>query len=189
MEIYLIRHTRVNCEERVCYGHTDLDVADTFDDELKNVRQRLDWKKNDEILAFSSPLVRCKLLAENLVDNTLNFDKRLMELNFGEWELQKWDSISSDHYVKWCCEYIETPCPQGESFQDLYKRTTSFFDEIASKNNDKIAIITHAGVIRAMLAYVMELPLHRAFSLRIDYGSISKIKLDGQIRNIEYINR
>jgi alpha-ribazole phosphatase len=40
---------------------------------------------------YSSPLVRCKILASYLQSS--DFDSRLVEMNFGDWELQKWDDI------------------------------------------------------------------------------------------------
>jgi len=34
MEIYLIRHTTPDVAKGICYGQTDLDVANTFEEEV-----------------------------------------------------------------------------------------------------------------------------------------------------------
>ena len=191
MEIYLIRHTKVNCENNVCYGQSDLDLADSYQDELNALRQKLNWNNNENVAFFSSPLKRCKILAKNLAYQPVTIDNRIMEINFGEWELKKWDEINSAHYNRWCTDFVYTACPSGESFLDLYTRSKNFFEEIISYQNnfDMIAIITHAGVIKSILSQVLEMKIEKAFSIRIDYGGISKIKLDRNLKNIEYINR
>lgn len=35
MKIYLIRHTTPHIEKGICYGQTDLDVAETFNNEAE----------------------------------------------------------------------------------------------------------------------------------------------------------
>jgi len=49
-------------------------------------------------------------------------------------------------------------------------------------------VITHAGVIRALLARALNLPLANSFQLRIDSGSVHKLRRSDDYLYVEYIN-
>ncbi|HNN82431.1 MAG TPA: histidine phosphatase family protein, partial [Leptospiraceae bacterium] len=49
-------------------------------------------------------------------------------------------------------------------------------------------LVTHGGVIRAILAHTLGLPLENSFRLKIEYGSISKIQVTNQISQVEFVN-
>ena len=83
MQVTLIRHTRVNVPKDILYGQLDVGLADSFPQEAEAYRQQL---PRDFDAVFSSPLTRCKRLAETLEYTAIEFDERLMEYNFGNWE-------------------------------------------------------------------------------------------------------
>lgn len=91
MEIYLVRHTETICEKGVCYGQSDVGLAEPFDSVFENIVSQLP----SEAIIFSSPLKRCVILAEYIQNTikTISFEKedRLMEMNFGDWEMKNWN--------------------------------------------------------------------------------------------------
>ena len=186
MEIYIIRHTKPNCDKGICYGQADVDIQDNL--ELNKLKNNI--INPEEFVFYTSPLKRCLKLAEHISNSKFISDNRLMEINFGDWELQKWTSIENHQdFQSWRNDFVEFTCPNGESFQDLYKRSTNFFNEILKADHKKIAIVTHAGVIRCILSHILEIPLKKAPNLQIDYGSISKIKVLEYAISVEYINK
>ncbi len=188
MDIYLIRHTSLDCPKGVCYGHSDIDVSDNFNVELESVKSKL--PELDDFVFYSSPLKRCIKLASSLALNGYTADERLKEHNFGDWELKKWSElVYCKCFQKWKYEFINNPSPNGESTAEVYKRCEEFFEELILKDHKKIAIITHSGVIRMIAAKILGMPLDKAFSLGLDYASVSKVNINGQITSIEYINR
>lgn len=133
MDLILIRHTKPDAKEGVCYGRTDVGLAPSFEKEKKAIQKKIPHEVFDAI--FSSPLSRCKKLAESLFPNKqITFDERLLELNFGDWEGLHWDDIStSEEAEAFFNDYINTACPDGESYQDMLKRVTKFYNEIKKK--------------------------------------------------------
>ena len=98
MKLFLIRHTSLQVPSGICYGQSDIDVASSFMNEALVTQQKLISSPFDAI--YASPLQRCLKLA-----NTLNLgepmtDNRLMELNFGDWEMSAWDDIPRDFKIK-----------------------------------------------------------------------------------------
>jgi alpha-ribazole phosphatase len=192
MEVYLIRHTTPQIEKGICYGQSDILLADTFQKESSKLLEYLPDKIDT---VYSSPSSRCMKLAELIKpDQKITQDKRLMEMNFGDWEMKKWDEIDKPELNKWMADFVNEKATGGECFEELHQRVKSFFNENmleAPNAADSVAVITHGGVIRSVLCQVLEIPLRNAFKIPIDYGSITRINIDGKscYQNIEYINK
>lgn len=98
-------------------------------------------------------------------------DKRIMELNFGDWELKYWEQIPSPEIQPWYDNYIHVAPPNGESMVEMQHRVYDFFDHLKKKYSDnKILIITHAGVIRLMIQKISEIPIEEIFSIEVIHG-------------------
>lgn len=173
MEIILIRHTTPKIAKGFCYGQSDLDITDTFLEEIKPIIKDIPIN-NTDIIYYSSPLKRCKKLAEKLSDNII-FDDRLKELNFGDWELQNWNNINKKELDIWMKDFVNVPVTNGESYMDLHARTISFLTEIKEKNYKKVVIITHAGVIRSLYSFIKKTSLETSFDLKLQYGQVLEI--------------
>ena len=188
MQLYLVRHTRPAIASGICYGQSDLDVAESFTEDLNAVRHKL--ADISPTLSFSSPLQRCTKLAEQLQLAPLKTDSRLMELDFGDWEMQAWEAIPRQQLDNWSMTYIDTPPPNGESFSALQQRVIEFIHQLQSQHQGQtILIITHAGVIRALLANVLNLALNEVFKFQLDYGSVTQLTFNDTVHNVGYINR
>lgn len=175
LELYFIRHPTVKLNKGICYGQSDVEIADTFENEVELIKKKIPFYS--EMVFYSSPLKRCLLLAKRLSKTRPIIDKRLLELNFGDWELKRWDLINQSQLKAWTDDFIVKSCPNGESYIDLYTRTTEFFNELIKKDHESVVIITHSGVIRAIISYILQIPLKHSFSIQIDYRGLSKIKV------------
>lgn len=174
MEIYLIRHTTPFVKQGICYGQTDLELDVSFKQEASEVLKKMPQSVD---VVYSSPLKRCSKLAA-LIDETYLIDPRLIELNFGNWELQAWDEIPSTEIESWYRDFVNTPAFNGESYLELSKRAFSFFEEIISLNYKSIAVVTHSGVIRALLSFYYNIPLEKSFdAFSIPYGEVIQLKV------------
>lgn len=184
MEIYLIRHTTPAVENNLCYGQADVPLSASFDYELRFLQKNIP-KRFDAV--FMSPSQRCRILAEKFGTERYVRDERLLELNFGEWEMKKWNDIDPQALNNWMSDFVNCKIPGGESFTDLFQRASNFFDEVLKKNYEKTAIITHAGVIRCFVAQILEIPLKSAFKIPVDYASITKLKSREGINSIDLV--
>lgn len=187
MEIYIVRHTRVNVAPNLCYGQTDVPLADSFAADADIVRQKL--PPLHECVVYASPLSRCRKLAEQLYHGRIRYDPRLLELNFGAWEGQRWDTIPEIHLKTWAEDFVNLRCPGGESFQELFTRTAAFWEDLRPQSGALAIVVTHGGLIRALLAHVLHLPAEYAMRLNVDYGGVTKIHLNDDGPIVHYINR
>jgi alpha-ribazole phosphatase len=188
MQLYLIRHTSLALPSGICYGQSDVEVSGSFAEELTAIRSKI--ADISPVCSFSSPLKRCRQLAEHLELPNLKFDERLQELNFGEWEMQAWQSIPAHQIHAWSVDYVESSPPGGESFSDLYRRCSEFIaDMLQQFQNQDLIAVTHSGVIRALLAFALGLPLTEMFEFTLDYGGITKLSFQRDQTSAVFINQ
>ena len=188
MEIYLIRHTAPPIEKGICYGQTDISVAECFHNEARKLKLRLP-EISDAV--YSSPLSRCLKMAKQLnPGKEILIDDRLLEMNFGDWEMKNWDEIDQQELNKWMQDFVNEKVPGGENFVTLNNRVNHFIDELLQSSFERVAIFTHAGVIRCFVARVLEISLNNVFRIAVDYSSVAKIHLnrDKNLNRMENLN-
>lgn len=173
-----MRHTETVCEKGICYGQSDVGIREPYQAIFESILKQLP----QEAVLYSSPLQRCAILAKHIQQNTkiesIIEDSRLMEMHFGDWELQSWDSIPREVLDPWMENFVTANVPNGESFVELDFRVTEFLDNGISKTHSKpIIIVAHSGVIRSILCKVNNLPLQEAFKTPLDYGAVIKIEM------------
>ncbi|MFI3288688.1 MAG: histidine phosphatase family protein [Rikenellaceae bacterium] len=178
--VYLQRHTKPQIEPQICYGVSNISLhTDYREHHLPEVLRRIEHIKIDRI--YSSPLKRCFTLAcdikrEKAVSN-ITIDNRLMELNFGEWEMVHWNDIYVSAEGKaWFDDFLHTPTLGGESFDDMVERVRSFLTNIKDIDED-ILVVTHSGVMRAALVITGVVPTEEVFGVEINYGDLIEITL------------
>lgn len=178
MNIYLIRHTTPKVEQGTCYGQTDLDVEENFEQEVQLISRYI--PDFNQIKYYSSPLKRCLKLAEKLNKDNLVVDARLKELNFGDWEMKKWQEIEENEFTNWRRNFIQQPTPNGEAHIHLHHRATEFWKELTEKTYTQVGIVTHYGILQALLAHLLHIPLEKSFRLDLAYGAVIRVILQGE---------
>jgi alpha-ribazole phosphatase len=178
MEVYLVRHTETVCEKGICYGQSDVGIREPYEAIFESILNQL---PQDAIL-YSSPLQRCTILAKHILENTkidsIIEDARLMEMNFGDWELRNWDAIPQEVLNPWMEDFVNVRVPNGESFVDLHDRVLDFLDNKLARENEKpVIIVAHAGVIRSFLCKINDVSLKDAFQNKVNYGDVIKIEI------------
>nr|WP_236675969.1 alpha-ribazole phosphatase [Chryseolinea lacunae] len=173
----MIRHTTPAVDKGICYGQTDLLLTADFQEEASDVLENLPTKPD---VIYSSPLHRCRILAEFLSRASgvpVEVDKRLMELHFGNWEMKRWDDIDSTDLTQWMSNYERARCPGGESYHDLMARVEDFIVSLQATTHKTSWVVTHGGVLRAVNVLVNKISLKQSMDLRIPYGNILRLKL------------
>lgn len=173
MALYLIRHTTPDIAPGICYGQTDLDVGPAFTSEAEKITTQLhQLGVADGTSVFSSPLIRCRKLAEQISPVEIMLDPRLMELNFGDWEMRHWNDLNADKLKRWGDDFVNQTCPNGESYQQLHNRTALFLSDLSKHGIDEALIVTHGGVMRSLLCHLRHTHLIDSFNYELKYGEI-----------------
>ena len=148
----LARHTRIGVEADVCYGQTDVPLADTFEREASDLLRRLPHA--DRLL--TSPLIRCAQLAQRISTATglePEVDHRLKEMDFGAWEGRRWSEIPREEIDAWNDDILMARPHGGESVAMLEERTAAALSDYRS-TGDVCLVVTHGGVVRSAMRLV-----------------------------------
>lgn len=175
MEVYLIRHTTPVFEPGLIYGRKELLLHPDFPSELEAVRLQLEA---DFDIIYSSPALRCAELAAALSPAFVT-DNRLQELDFGEWEGKTWDTVDQHALQAWMDDYVHVCTPGGESMMQMHTRVTEFWKELGQSNYRKVAVVTHAGVIRLVRSIVDQIALTDIFDIKVAYGEVIRVRING----------
>lgn len=178
MRILFIRHTSVAVEKGICYGQTDVPLADSFPEEAEEVKEKLSNYKIDG--AFTSPLSRCRRLAEYCGFPDAMPDERLMEMNFGEWEMKRYDEISDPRLQLWYDDYLNVPATGGESAMMQRNRFKDFLRSLQYDDDKTIAVFTHGGILIHALVLLKGLSYSESYALDLGYGSVLEFDVTQQ---------
>lgn len=126
---------------------------------------------------FTSPLSRCVRLAEFCGYPDAVRDNRLLEMNFGEWEMQRYEEIHDPYIQDWYEDYINLPVPGGESFTMQFERVSAFLEELRQQPFRRVLIFAHGGVLACAKIYAGLTAPKEAFFNLTPYGGHIKLLL------------
>jgi probable phosphoglycerate mutase len=177
-KLYLLRHGAIEWPEADCFiGQTDAPLS------KEGRLQARDWRNELPGLGFSvvwsSDLSRTLETAEIIFggcSTEIRTCSQLREIRLGEWDGVPRSRIRGHHPHLWTARGKDlagfTP-PGGESFRDLQNRAVAQVLQIAEQSPACACIVTHAGVIRVLICYFLQIPLPNLFRIHLDYGSLS----------------
>lgn len=177
MKLVLIRHTAVAVARGTCYGQSDVALAETFCSEAERVKRQLEAYSFDRV--YSSPLSRCRRLASYCGYDSPETDPRLMEMNFGDWEMKRYDEITDPRLQLWYDDFLNVRASGGESSMDQRRRLTDFIGDLkkSASPGDTVAVFTHGGIIIHALATLCAMTDSEAFANQPGYGAIAEIDI------------
>ena len=175
MNTYFIRHTSVDVAPGVCYGRSDVPLSDTFEEEASRTLEQIKDIKFDKV--YTSPLSRSVKLATYCGFPKAEQEPRIMELDFGDWEMKKFDDIKDLNLEKWYKDYLDIKPAGGESYQDMAARVASFITELRQQPYENVAIFCHGGSNLCAMVYAGLLKMEGMFEHIPPFGSVTKIEL------------
>ena len=149
MTLWLARHAQPLIAPGICDGATDV-AADAG--ATRAAAQALAQCLPPGIQVISSTLQRCEQLTHCLQglrpDLAYKTDRRLVEIDFGCHEGQRWDAIAPADYDAWTADFGGHRFGGRESVNEFLQRVAGVWDETPCAAGD-VLWVTHAGVIRA----------------------------------------
>jgi alpha-ribazole phosphatase len=178
MRLILVRHPAPQVSSGMCYGRSDVAVASH---EREKVRASLRHSLPPNIPIYTSPLLRCldlaRELAEDLPASALHIDSRLAEMDFGDWEMQPWQSIPRAEIDAWAADMVHYRPGSCENVLTMATRIQAFLHDLLREQHAEAILICHAGTIRLLSALQEGLSLEETALLaatsahKIDYGA------------------
>jgi len=104
----------------------------------------------------------------------------LRERYFGIWEGMSFDEIKEkypEEFTAWAGNPLEFSPMEGESTMEVKDRVINAMNTIIQNHSgERIAIVSHGGVIRVILCYILGVPLENIFRFEQDYAALNIIE-------------
>ena len=192
MRVYLARHARPEGpEDRRYRGQADLPLG------------RVGWEQARELggmlmtltggacfdAVFASNLSRCRETAEIAASADgcvapVQTKAWLREIDVGLWEGLTWEEARERYPAESVAREADVtgvPFPGGESFAGLRDRVVPAFERLLAASlaagHQRVLVVGHKGVNRAILAHLQGIPLPGIFSIEQDYCAVTLLKV------------
>jgi broad specificity phosphatase PhoE len=189
---FLIRHAMCDGVGQKLWGRTPgICLNEKGALQAQRLAERLREVKFDVV--YSSPLERAFQTAQTLA-RSANLDvmkkEGLNEIDFGYWTGKTFDELSGDE--RWRLfnnKRSLAVVPGGESFLAVQNRIVKELERLALQHQDaRVAIVSHADVIRAAVAYFAATPIDLVERFEISPCSVSVIALNSESATLLSIN-
>ncbi len=193
MKLILVRHGETHWNASQKYqGHTDISLNNKGRQQAFHLSQHL--KATEQIEAiYCSDLSRAHetatIIAKPFQIEPVQ-DKRLREFNFGEWEGLSFDQLYCDYrqdFEQWFNHPHDFRVPGGESFAELTQRILKAIEEIKSKHFGPTLLVTHGGVIKAVLCHLRG--TSNPWQENVPLGSLTQINIVAGHMQLQYFGR
>lgn len=194
MKIVLVRHGETEGNAKGLYeGKKEVSINDNGRNQSKKLGNLLKDYKFSKV--YCSPQKRCKETLDIIIETldfkpeSIEYKEELKEIDFGLWEGLSYKEIEKVFPRQWeefIKDYKEFSFPDGERFIDFYKRAIKILDFL---DDGSYLILTHGGVIRAVLSKLLGSGIEGFYSIKPKQGAYSEINYYKDFVEIEYINK
>ena len=181
-KLYLVRHAEVEpAYQRVFGGRVDMDLSDTGREQARILARYVSALRIPQV--FASPMKRVQLTlepwkSEHPQARVLTVPD-LMEVDFGAWTGLNFEQVRQQFGARafdWLDYLQDNNIPQAEPYPDFSSRMERCLKSLLHDSNEPVAaVFCHGGVIRMLLALLLDLPLRKMRGFDIEYASLTEV--------------
>ncbi|MBM3844861.1 MAG: histidine phosphatase family protein [Verrucomicrobia bacterium] len=177
--LYLVRHGEVEERyHRIFGGRIDMNLSSEGSAQASRLA---DYLKTQSLHgAYASPMKRVHQTFAPFTaagGHQPRIMNDLREVDFGDWTGLGWEEVR-EKFGKRASDWLELlehgAIPNAESAHGYRARVQPCLRHILAEHEaENIAVFCHGGVVRQLLALLLELPLSRMRMFEIDYASVT----------------
>jgi broad specificity phosphatase PhoE len=192
--LFLIRHAEVEARyHRVFGGVIDMDLSPLGHQQALALARHLRLRRFHAI--YASPMKRVQQTLKPLLARRRQRAVTLPELrevDFGDWTGLSFPQVLEKfhaHAYEWLHHLERSAIPHGEDERALRTRLGPPVHRILRDHaGQTVAVVCHGGVIRVILALLLDLPLSKMSCFEIDYASLTWIEIQPHKTEVQLLN-
>lgn len=193
LRLYFMRHgeTVWNTERRY-QGMTDIELSEEGLRQAECAAKRFKNIKIDKI--YASPLKRAMKTAEKIaVEKGLEIisEDDFREIHFGEWEGKTVPELTEKYgesYTNFIREPHKYGFPGEGSVENVINRIKPGIDRLIAEEKGNVLIVSHGGIIRLMIMYIMGLDSSWFTKMWINNTGVSIVEIKNDRRLLLTLN-
>ncbi len=190
--LFLVRHGETNWNlSGQIMGEQPVPLNQNGEAQVKRLASFL--KSRSIHALYSSPVARALQTAEilaSVLQVPVTADQGLTEINVGEWEGRYWKDLT-DEFARqqFYTRPEEARPPGGETLREVQARAIAVVERArALEEADQLLFVSHADVVRTILAHYLRLDLKTVRQMRIDHASLTALELNGTLADLLFLN-
>lgn len=195
-QLALIRHGEVEAAyQRVFGGRIDMNLSPRGHEQAGALAK---WLARQSLNAvYASPMKRVQqtlapFAANSEWSNRAVIMNDLREVDFGDWTGHTWEAVQEKFGIsafQWLTELERGGIANAENTVSYRERVEPCVREILQKHpGQNVAVFCHGGVIRMILAILLNIPLPRMAGFEIDYASVTNVAVLPQKTEVQFLN-
>jgi broad specificity phosphatase PhoE len=195
-QLALIRHGEVEAAyQRVFGGRIDMNLSPRGQEQAGALAR---WLARQPLNAvYASPMKRVQQTLAPFAGNNGWADRvvvlrDLREIDFGDWTGLTWEAVSEKFGVsafQWLTQLERGGIANAENAQSYRNRIEPCVRDIVQKHpGQNVAVFCHGGVIRMILAILLDLPLAKMAGFEIDYASVTNVAILPHKTEVQFLN-
>lgn len=144
---------------------------------------------------YTSPLRRAAETAERVAGAlTLPMvpEPDFREICLGRWEGMTVPGIQAAFpgtYERWLEDPLAFPAPDGERLEAFARRVVGAFQRMqAAHPGADVIVVSHGGVIKALLCHFLGLGMRALFRIKQDNTAMNQVQVEGEVRRVLLVN-
>lgn len=201
LKIDLLRHGQSTLSHTL-RGSTDDDLTELGWSQMQHsIDQSLHAQDNEAVpwdVIFSSPLKRCRLFADRIVqqiEKPVFYHANLQEMHFGDWEALSTQYIYENE-PELLANFWQQPTlfspPNAETMQNFHLRVinglTNIQQQMQANHWQHALLVTHGGVIKLLKCIALKHTLDDLLKMSAELGQLNAFILheDGALAFVEH---
>ncbi len=193
LRLYFMRHgeTVWNTERRY-QGMTDIELSEEGLRQAECAAKRFKNIKIDKI--YASPLKRAMKTAEKIAAEKgleIISEDDFREIHFGEWEGKTVPELTEKYgesYTNFIREPHKYGFPGEGSVENVINRIKPGIDRLIAEDEGNVLIVSHGGIIRLMIMYIMGLDSSWFTKMWINNTGVSIVEIKNDRRLLLTLN-
>jgi len=174
-------------------GRIDMNLSERGHEQARTLAKYLHGKNLDAI--YASPMKRVQQTLAPFLNNSAPAQiilPALREVDFGDWTGLGWQAVNEKFGFgahEWLDQLEFKGAPNGESGKTFRARVEPCLSEIIGGHRGQtVAVFCHGGVVRMMLAILLNVPLPKTNQFEIEYASVTQVALHPHMAEVELLN-
>ena len=192
--LILLRHAEVEDKyHRIFGGRIDMNLSPRGHEQAAALAKHLRRTRFDAV--YASPMRRVQQTLAPLLANGTPPPKileGLREIDFGDWTGRSWEEVCQRHQVaaiQWLELLERGDVPNAETGAAFRARVEPCLRQIVETHpGETVAVACHGGVVRALLAIALDLPLPQMAAFEVDYASVTLLEMRERRGVLESLN-
>lgn len=191
-QLYFVRHgqTEWNAISRM-QGRWNSDLNELGRQQADTNGKLLSRLKIESM--FVSPLDRTRQTAAIInrhLETSVVFDDRIMEWDCGDWSGHMYSEVR----IKWAKEWAALEAdrfhyrgPNCENYPDMIKRAKPFLEELKTRPEQNIAIVSHGMIGRVMISQLLDSNEHQTLSIHQRNDVVFRVTINGGVKVCHFV--